>query len=131
MTQSIHEFATESSHAQEAKQKKDEKTTVWVFVWTLFVFKVVTIGAILWASGGTGEAKILLAATSWLWVGIPIFAVAGPIAFLVRRRRVRRRRKELQRAEWMLNEATSSESGGGLASTAAWTDNSAEHRVRE
>jgi len=111
MTQSIHEFATEAGHASAAKQKKDEKTTVWVFVWTLFVFKVATIGAILWASGGTGEAGLLLAATSWLWVGIPIFAVAGPVAFFVRRRRVRRRRRELQRAEWMLNEAASSEPG--------------------
>ncbi len=105
MSQSIHEFASEASRAPEEKQKKDERTTVWVFVWTLFVFKVVTIGAILWASGGTGEAKVLVAATSWLWIGIPIFAVAGPVALFIRRRRVRRRRRELMRAEWMLNEA--------------------------
>jgi len=105
MTQSIHDFASEASRASAEKQKKDERTTVWVFVWTLFVFKVVTIGAILWASGGTGEARVLVAATSWIWIGIPVFAVAGPIVFFVRRRRVRRRRRELLRSEWMLNEA--------------------------
>ena len=109
MNQSIHEFASEASRGPEIRQKKDERTTVWVFVWTLFVFKVVTIGAILWASGGTGEAKVLVAATSWLWIGIPIFAVAGPSALFIRRRRVRRKRQALMRSEWMLNEALTAE----------------------
>jgi hypothetical protein len=111
MTQSIHEFASEASRVHEEKQKKDERTTVWVFVWTLFVFKVVTIGAILWASGGTGAARLLMFATSWVYVGLPVFAVAGPTVVYVRRRQVRRKRAALQRAEWMLNEAMSADVG--------------------
>lgn len=105
MTQDIQDFADEAVRKAEAKEKKDEKTTVWVFVWTLFVFKLVTIGAILWASGGTGEARALMLATSWIYVGLPIAAIAGPTIFWIRRRRVRRKRAALQRAEWMLNDA--------------------------
>lgn len=108
-SQNIQDFADEAVRKANAKQKKDEKTTVWVFVWTLFAFKVVTIGAILWASGGTGEARALMLATSWIYVGLPIAAVAGPIVFWVRRRRVRRKRAALQRAEWMLQDAASTD----------------------
>lgn len=124
MSSSIHEFASQASRAAEEKQKRDEHTTVWVFIWTLFVFKVVTVGAILWASGWSGEARLLMFATSWIWIGFPLFALAGPTIFFIRRRRVRRKRVALQRAEWMLHEATFD--GEPLAPTVLSTDNAFE-----
>lgn len=110
MTQSIHEFASEASRAHDEKQKKDERTTVWVFVWTLFVFKVATVIAILWAAGGSGEAQLLVGGTSVLWIGFPLFAISGPAAYFVRRRLVRRQKRKLIHAEWMLNEAVAGDS---------------------
>jgi hypothetical protein len=109
MTQSIHEFASEASRAREEKAKKDERTTLWVFVWTLFVFKVATVIAILWAAGDSGEAQLLVGGTSVIWIGFPIFALSGPTVYYVRRLLIRRRRRELLRAEWMLNEALASD----------------------
>ena len=107
MNGSIHDEADEVIRRAEAKQEKDEHVTVWVFIWTLVAFKVVTIAAILWASGWSGEAQVLMWATSWIWLGIPIFALTPPTLFLYRRWKVRRKRAALRKAEWMLEEATS------------------------
>ncbi|MGH2534278.1 MAG: hypothetical protein ACRDJW_18570 [Thermomicrobiales bacterium] len=80
----------------------DETSVVWVFLWTLFVFKIATVGAIVWVSRGT-DAWALLTATTWPFLVIPAAAVAGPAVFYFRLRRVRRRREQLRRAEWMLD----------------------------
>jgi hypothetical protein len=90
------------SPSEEQKRAEDEKTTVWAFIWTLFVFKILTIAAIIWAAEGSGEASIVLLATNWFWVLIPMFAVAGPLLFHHRLRKVRRRRSAIVRSEWML-----------------------------
>jgi hypothetical protein len=74
------------------------------FLWILFFFKVATILAIYWAAGGSSEAGILLSATQWIWLIIPGIVVFGGLAFRYRLRRVRARRLELQRSEWMLDE---------------------------
>ena len=74
------------------------------FLWVLFIFKVATVIAIFWAAGGTGEAGILLSATQWIWLIIPAIVVFGSLAFHFRLRRVRARRLELQRSEWILDE---------------------------
>jgi hypothetical protein len=106
MNESIHDFADEAVRKAEAKQEQDEHVTVWVFVWTLVVFKAVTVAAVLWASGWSGEAKLLMFATSWIWLGFPIVALTPPVIFFIRRWRVRRKRAALRKAEWMLEEAT-------------------------
>lgn len=80
----------------------DEKSVVWVFLWTLFAFKIATGVAIFWMSR-TWETGALLTATTFHFMIIPAVAVAGPVAFYVRLRRVRRRREQLRRAEWMLD----------------------------
>jgi type VI protein secretion system component VasK len=72
------------------------------FLWTLFIFKMATVAAIFWAAGGSSEANILLSATVWPWLIIPGFVGFGWLAFWLRLRRVRARRDELQRAEWMI-----------------------------
>ncbi len=101
-TVDIHRFATEASQAAEDRQKADERSTVWVFLWTLFVFKMATVGAIFWAAGGSTEAGVLLTATTWPWLILPAFAIAGPFIYYFRLRRVRARREQLRRAEWMI-----------------------------
>lgn len=89
--------------AAEVRRKNDERSTVWAFVWTLFAFKIVTVIVIFWAAEGSGEAGALLAATTWFFFIVPVIAIAGPLAYFIRLRRVRARREALQRAEWMLD----------------------------
>jgi hypothetical protein len=101
-TVDIHAFATEASQQADDRRKSDERSTVWAFLWTLFVFKIATVGVIFWAAKGSSEAGILLAATTWWWLGLPIFAVAGPMLYYRRLRRARARREELRRSEWMI-----------------------------
>ena len=86
----------------EEQREKDEKSTVWVFVWTLFVFKIVTLVATLWAASGSLDAAIILIATNWIWLIIPAIAISGPLLYHLRLRRVRRRRAAMVREEWML-----------------------------
>lgn len=74
------------------------------FLWTLFIFKMATVAAIFWFAGGSGEAGMLLTATTWPWLIIPAIVLFGWLAFHFRLRRVRARRLELQRAEWMVDE---------------------------
>jgi hypothetical protein len=93
---------SELDRAAQERRKRDERSTVWAFVWTLFAFKIVTVGVIFWAAGGSGEAGALLAATTWMFFIVPAIAIAGPLAYFIRVRRVRARRSALQRAEWML-----------------------------
>lgn len=99
----IHEFATAAGEAADDRQKKDDRSTVYAFLCTLFVFKVVTIGAIFWAAGGSSEAGVILAGTSWFWLSFPIIVGAGPAIFFLRKRRVRRKRAQLLRAEWVVD----------------------------
>jgi uncharacterized integral membrane protein len=90
--------------AAEEARSRDEKRAVWGFIWILFGFKMATVIAIF-AAAQTQEAAVLLAATTWFWVPIPIVALSGGLLFRYRLRKVRRRREALRRAEWLLEEA--------------------------
>jgi len=79
-------------------------THVRGFLWTIFIFKMVTVAAIYWAASGSGEAGILLFATTWPWLIIPGIVLFGWLAARYRMRRVRARREALQRSEWMVEE---------------------------
>ncbi|HEY7036099.1 MAG TPA: hypothetical protein VH482_32500 [Thermomicrobiales bacterium] len=105
----IHRFATEASRAADERQKAEERSTAWGFLWVLFVFKMVTVGIIFWAAEGSGEAGALLTATTFPWLIIPVLAIAGPLAYWYRLRRVRARRAHLLRAEWMVGETDGGE----------------------
>lgn len=87
-----------------AKDESFDGVSVRGFLWTLFFFKMATVAAIFWAAGGSGEAGILLSATTWPWLIIPGIVLFGWLAFHFRLRRVRARRNELQRAEWMVDD---------------------------
>lgn len=87
--------------------EKDESfdgVSVRAFLWTLFIFKFATVAAIYWAAGGSSEAGILLSATTWPWLIIPGIVLFGWLAFHLRMRRMRARRRDLLRAEWMVDE---------------------------
>jgi hypothetical protein len=86
----------------EQRQEDDERATVWAFVWTLFFFKIATIIATFWAAAGSLDAAIILMATNWIWIVFPMFTIWGPITYQYRKRRARRRRERMVRAEWML-----------------------------
>jgi hypothetical protein len=85
---------------RERKQESDEKSTVWAFIWTLFTFKIVTVGLIFYAAAGTHESFRVLLATTWFWFLIPAFAIAGPLLFRWRLIKQRRKRESLRQSEW-------------------------------
>ncbi|CAN5673975.1 hypothetical protein BH23CHL4_BH23CHL4_00240 [soil metagenome] len=88
----------------EEQQAVRDRTTVWGFIWVLFLFKVGTVVATMWAAGLTSEATYLLSVTTWPWLVIPGIALSGPLLFRYRLRRVRARRAALQRSEWLVND---------------------------
>ncbi len=77
--------------------------SVWGFLIALFIFKLVTVGVIFWHMQ-TWESGVILGATLWYWFPPLILLGAGPVLFYLRLRRIRRRRAELRRAEWMLDD---------------------------
>lgn len=91
---------------------REDKVVVWAFLWTLFVFKIATVGLIFWASK-SAEAGVILSATTWPWLIIPAFAVAGTVAYRYRLMKVRAKREQLRRAEWMLDEGGSRQRAEG------------------
>src|SRR5680860_689380 len=83
----------------EQRRATHDRTTVWGFLWVLFLFKVGTVAATMWAAGLTSEATVLLSITTWPWLIIPGLALSGPLFYRYRLRRVRARKVALQRAE--------------------------------
>jgi hypothetical protein len=74
----------------------------WTFLWTLFVFKIATVGIIWYAATSTQSHEIsFIIATTWYWFVIPIIAISGPLLYRWRLVQQRRRREALRVAEWM------------------------------
>ncbi|CAN5843548.1 MAG: hypothetical protein M3451_01115 [Chloroflexota bacterium] len=101
-------MATAASHRRladrerEIKDNREAQRAVWGFVWTLFAFKILTVGVIWYSATSTGTHSFaMIAATTWYWLFIPIAAIAGPLMFRWRLLRMRRRREQLRGAEWM------------------------------
>ena len=84
-----------------APPPKDDHSALWPFLWVLFWFKAITLGATLYfATRSTADISILIAA-NWFWLGLPIIAFSTPFVFRWRLHRVRRKRARLQASEWM------------------------------
>lgn len=66
----------------------------------LILFKVWGL-ALLLVFSPTSDALLFIAATHWMWVVLPALLLGGPAYAWYRLVRVRRRRKQLLRAEWM------------------------------
>lgn len=88
--------------AQEAERKRDadDRITGWTVVWTLFAFKLATVAVIWYASNGSHEANVYIAATTWYWFGIPVVALSGVIAYRWRLRQARKHADRLRQAEF-------------------------------
>lgn len=82
--------------------RPDDHVPVWTFVWTLFGFKMAVVGIILYSHPGHAT-NLLVLATTWFWLIIPIVAVTGPVLFRWRLIRLRKRRTALRRSEWLLD----------------------------
>ena len=96
---------------QERKEEAESKKTVWAFVWTLFGFKIVTIGIVWYAASGSSESTGMILANTWYWMAIPIFAIAGPLLYRWRLVKQRRRREALRAAEWSTTGGTGTSGG--------------------
>jgi hypothetical protein len=84
----------------ERKRDADGQSAAWVFLWTLFVFKMITVGIIIYAASGTGESLVVVLSTTWYWFIIPVLALAGPMLIRWRMIKLRRRREQLRASEW-------------------------------
>jgi hypothetical protein len=104
LTQTDVEEAQLQALEDEHRQATHDRTTVWGFIWVLFLFKIATVAATAWAAGFTAEASVLLSITTWPWLIVPAIALAAPLLYRYRLRRVRARREALQRSEWVLND---------------------------
>ena len=85
---------------RERREESDARATVWAFLWVLFGFKIATVGIIWYVAAGSSESLVMIAATTWYWLVIPIGAISGPLLFRWRMIKMRRRREELRQAEW-------------------------------
>lgn len=89
---------------REEERRVDEsgRRASWVFLWTLFAFKIATVGVIWYAATATNAHETsFIIATTWYWLAIPIVAISGPLLFRWRLLRMRRRRAALRGSEWM------------------------------
>lgn len=85
---------------RERREENDARKAVWGFLWSLFVFKMVTIGVIWYVAAGSGESLSMIAITTWYWLVIPVAAISGPLLFRWRMIQVRKRRERLKAAEF-------------------------------
>lgn len=85
------------------RQRNDSgRRSAWAFLWTLFAFKIVTVGVIWFAATSTHSDELpLIVATTWYWFLIPLAAISGPLLYRWRLVKLRRRRDQLRVAEWM------------------------------
>lgn len=91
-----------AAREQERTRNASGQRSAWVFLWTLFAFKIATVG-VIWYSATTTRSDEMgfIVATTWYWFLIPIAAIAGPLALRWRLIQMRRRRDQLRGAEWM------------------------------
>jgi hypothetical protein len=87
----------------ERKAEADGMSAAWAFLWTLFVFKIVTVGIIIYVATGSGESLVMVLVTTWYWMVIPIAALSGPLLIRWRMLKLRRKREQLKRSEWMVD----------------------------
>ncbi len=92
-----------SASEAEAKRDQEEMSAAWAFIWILFAFKMATVFLIYWASQSY-DTGMFLVATTWFWLIIPLVACAAPLLFRYRLLKVRRRRAQLRRSEWLLDD---------------------------
>jgi heme/copper-type cytochrome/quinol oxidase subunit 2 len=79
-----------------------DRGALWAVAAPLVVFKVCSI-VLLLIFAPTADAVVWVAITSWYWVLAIALLVAVPVLAWTRLVRMRARREELRRQEWMLD----------------------------
>jgi len=70
----------------------------------ILAFKVIT-SVIIFVMAPSAHTFIFLLVMQWYWLLLPLPLLAVPILFWIRLRRVRRKRRQLIRSEWAVEEA--------------------------
>ena len=101
-------YSEQAIQRMEAEHKlaRQERTTSWGVVWTLFTFKMCTVAMILWigrysAEAGTEKSWAYIISTTWYWFIIPIVALSGIVVWQIRLRKARKKAAALRRSEFM------------------------------
>lgn len=84
-----------------SRHDEDGRQAALGFLWVLIAFKVITM-ILIFMHLRTFDSFIFLVATFWYWLPIIGFLVAGPLIFRYRLMRMRARREQLRRSEWMI-----------------------------
>lgn len=88
----------------ERERARDDsgRRAAWVFLYTLFAFKIGTLFIIWYAASSTHFTEMpFIIATTWYWLLIPLVGITGPLLYRWRLLQMRRRRQKLQYEEWM------------------------------
>jgi len=85
----------------------------WILVGTVVGAKIATI-VIIMALSWNAEAGGIVAAMNWHYLAAVGVLVAGPVGYWMRLRRVRARREQLRRAEWMVDDAPAPPARAGV-----------------
>jgi len=78
----------------------DEGFSAWPLIISIALAKIVTLVVVL-CFAWDGEAAALIGATMLPWIVVAVGLLSAPVAWQVRMRRMRHRRKALLDAEWM------------------------------
>ena len=81
----------------------EDRRGLYAFLGILLGFKIWTLIIILWLTS-SWQTIIFLLAGHVLWFSVAGVLLVGPAAFWARLIRMRRKRKELQHAEWNVEE---------------------------
>jgi hypothetical protein len=73
----------------------------WMMIISLLIAKIGGL-IVVFAIEPSEMAALFAVVSTWLWAVVLAILLSGPVAFWWRKRRVRSRRAELQRSEWML-----------------------------
>jgi hypothetical protein len=73
----------------------------WMMIGALLIAKIGGLMVVLMIDPSRMAALFAIVST-WIWGVVLAILLSGPVAFWWRKRRVRARRAELQRSEWML-----------------------------
>ena len=84
---------------------EEDDASPWPLIWAIVIAKIATLVVILIYAWG-GEATALIGATMLPWVVVAVALLSAPVAWQIRLRRARRRRKALLNAEWMGDDPT-------------------------
>lgn len=77
---------------------------VWMLLLAIILAKIVVVGAVLTVEF-TWTSSVFLFVTTWFWIIAGVAVFAGPAIFAFRLRKVRSRRDQLQRSEWVVEES--------------------------